>query len=121
MNGDIDTPVETRTDPSTIEIDLLMGDLRCMQEDAALNYPAHLVSRCGATSARHVEVVTIYRRHASDHATAHGARSLEAPIDCVIRKPYGERVVRTINGEYADYRMHSILGAVNAAYGDAGC
>jgi hypothetical protein len=113
---DTDTPVETFTDLLPIKIGLLMGDLGRMQENAVLNKPAHLVSRIGLTFSRHVVVVTIYRRDASKRASTHGAGGLETSVDFVVRKIDCERVLRIIEGEYADRRVHSKQGSVYAQY-----
>jgi len=121
VDGDIDTPVEANAYPTPVKIDLLMGDLGCMQEDAILNYPAHLISRCGATNAGHVVVVTIHGRHASIRATTHGARGLESTVDCAVRQSYGERVLSTVEGEHAHCRVHSITAAIDAPYRKSAC
>jgi hypothetical protein len=98
----------------TIKISLLMGDFGSMQEDAVLNDPTHLISGIGLPLARHVVVVAIYRSDAPNRTSAHGARSLQAPVDSVVRKIYRQRVLRAVKGEYADRRVHAIPFSVHA-------
>src|ERR1700686_5441822 len=111
---DVDTgaPVETFSDVLSNKIRLLMGDLGRMQENAVLNDPTGLVSGIGLPFARHVVVVTINRCDASDRASTHGAWRLQTSVDFVVRKIYCELIVRAIECEYADRRVHPIQVSV---------
>src|ERR1039458_2147566 len=116
VDVDTDTPVETFVDLLPIKINLLMRDLGSMQENAVLNDPAYLVTRIRHPFVRHVIEVTVHRRHATDRASTHGAWSLHATVDFVVRKVNCERVLRSIEGEHVYRRVHAVRGSADRMY-----
>jgi hypothetical protein len=90
VDVDVDAPIETFADALSIKIGLLVGDLRRMEENAVLNDAAHLVAGIRLLFVRHVVVVTVYRRDATDRTSAHGTRGLQTSVNLVIRQIDGE-------------------------------
>jgi hypothetical protein len=92
-----------------------MRDLWSMQKYAVLNDPTHLVTGVRLALGSRVKEVSVDGGYTVGRTSTHGTWSLKTPVEVMVRKINGERVLSSTEGKFMYRCRHAIRGSAERA------